>query len=476
MADPRTRKERERARQRKQREAADRMFRQSMGQLQDPPVADRKPAPSAPEPEPETPASSEDGEDTELGVRAFFSLEERAVEPRAGSPSGSEDEDSEVTFEPLIGTGNDDPSSDDVSWPVSEAGTSETDVTVDAAGEDPPMPAPEPEPADAGGPDPSDQPAPEPPPVEPTVRDGLNALDDFGVADALDDFGVADALVSEVTPGPATSAGDPPPELPPGWGSLGGAGWGEDTGSPEEAERGVSAVQLVGEPVLQDPFVPARGDVEVTLAPRATPEDEPIESVDDEEPGSSLSGDPDEVDDDDLSLSEDSADMMFIVLEDTRDFPDLQPDQLPSPPAPDRIPAAPEPQPEPAPGVSDAGDSVRDGMTQLRAGKRQEAIALFERALRSDPDDAMAQAYLALAQELMIRDHLPGAGLGTIPRLRVGRELLLTLDVTPEMGALLSLIDGMCDLEALDTLLTHLDRTTLYRLLADAVDQGWVEL
>ena len=471
------------------------MFRHSVGQLQDPPVADRDPAPPAPDPEPQPPVPSEDGDENEFGVQAFFSLEERAVEPPAGSASGSGDEDSEFAFEPLIGTGSDDPSSDDVSWSVSEAGTSETDVTVDAGDEEPPVPEPEPQRAPRPAPDPESEPQSEPDPeperqpepeadpepqpepeprpeaeprpAEPPVRDGLNALDDFGVIDAL---------VSEITPGPAASAGDTPLDLAPGRDPLGGDGGGEDTGSPAGVERGVSSVQLVGEPVLQEPFAPARGDIEVTLPPQETPEDEPIESADDEEPGSSLSGDPDEVDDDELSLSEDSADMMYIVLEDTRDFPDLQPDQLPSPPAPDRIPAAPETKPEPTPGVSDAGDAVRDGMTQLRAGNRQEAIALFERALRSDPDDAMAQAYLALAQELMIRDHLPGAGLGSIPRLRVGRELLLTLDVTPEMGALLSLIDGMCDLEALDTLLPHLERMTLYRLLADAMDQGWVEL
>ena len=60
--------------------------------------------------------------------------------------------------------------------------------------------------------------------------------------------------------------------------------------------------------------------------------------------------------------------------------------------------------------------------------------------------------------------------------MRVGRELLLTLDVSPEMGAVLSIIDGAIALEALDTLLPHLGRTTLYRLLAGAVEQGWVEI
>ncbi len=119
---------------------------------------------------------------------------------------------------------------------------------------------------------------------------------------------------------------------------------------------------------------------------------------------------------------------------------------------------------------------VRDGIRALRKGDRAGAIALFERALRSDPDDAMAQAYLSLAHDLLVRDLLPGARKTSVPRLRVGREMLMTLDLDPSAGMVLSMVDGMMTLEEIETMLQHMDRETIYRHLARAQEDGLVEI
>ncbi len=421
MATSKTRKDRQREQRRKRSQTADRLFRRALdGLAGDTPPSPETPAPASPSTPPPTP-SAEETEETEVGVSAFYSLEERAIEPDAERESlseGSEGSEASIEYEPLISGSEEEvqaPAEPEVSEEpdasLTTASAITEDISVAVDGEDD------------------------------TVRSGLNALDDFGI-DA--------ALVSEVTPPPRDAildgldspdrerVADAPLDLPDGWGPIEGD-------SPGDAE-----VAVGGPPV--DPFVPATGEVEVSLPA----EEDSAEASIGEEP----------------SITEDSADMMYIVLEDTRDFPDLDPAYMPTPP--DEPLETPPPE-EPSE-VSGELSAVKEGMKELREGNRGEAIALFERALRIDPDDAMAQAYLNLAQELMIRDTLPDASLSSVPRLRVGREILLTLDVSADLGAVLSLVDGISDLEALETLLPQMDRATLYQLLADALEQGLIEL
>jgi hypothetical protein len=462
MAASKTRKDRQRERRQKRSESASRLFQRALGGFAgDEESEESSGAPATPDPPPPAPAapdtpppmpSNDVTEETEVGVSAFFSLEERAYQPGSARESfseGSEGGEASIEYEPLISDSDEQARSDSDEQARSdsdEQARSDSTEDQDAAATTASAIT-----EDISTPGPRDR-------DDSTLRSGLNALDDYGV-----DM----ALVAEVTPQPSAetdvglqspdreTVADGPVDLPAGWGPVEG-----------EAAPGAEEVALA--PALQDPFQPAAGEVDVSLPPW----DDVAESASEDLAGEGVAAE-DDAGGDEPSCTEDSADMMYIVLEDTRDFPDLDPAHMPTPPdEPLETPPAPEV------GETTGGDAsaVKDGMRELRAGRRDEAIALFERALRIDPDDAMAAAYLNLALELMIRDTLPDASLTSVPRLRVGREMLLTLDVSAELGAVLALVDGVSDLDALETLLPHLQRTTLYRLLAEALEQGLIEL
>jgi len=178
-----------------------------------------------------------------------------------------------------------------------------------------------------------------------------------------------------------------------------------------------------------------------------------------------------------------SGDMLGIILEESREFPELDPDNLPDPTGPlattgpigtDELGGDTSQEIDELLGA-EVSEAVRQGVKALRRGQRQQAMSSFERALRGDPDDPMAQAYLRLAQELFIRELVPGASLDSVPRLRVGRKMLMTLDLTAEDGAVLALIDGLTSLEGLETMLQHMDRETIYQCLARAQENGLIE-
>ncbi len=198
---------------------------------------------------------------------------------------------------------------------------------------------------------------------------------------------------------------------------------------------------------------------------RDDPDRTPLETT----PGSTTSYDFNE---------EPSSEMMGIVLEESREFPELDPDRLPDPTGP-LFPDA-ESTGDTSQEIdellgAEVSEAVRLGVKALRRGQRDKAMVAFERALHDDPDDPMAQAYLRLAQELYVRELLPGASLSSVPRLRVGRKMLMILALTPEDGAVLSLIDGATTLEGLEMLLAHMDREAIYRCLASALENGLIE-
>ena len=121
------------------------------------------------------------------------------------------------------------------------------------------------------------------------------------------------------------------------------------------------------------------------------------------------------------------------------------------------------------------GDIVQRGIDALHGGDRWLAVDLFERALRRDPDDGVARTYLDVAHDLVIQDQLPGAGLNSVPRLRVGREMLMTLELDPQAGGVLAMVDGLATMEDLETMLPYFDRQTIYRHLATALADGLIE-
>jgi hypothetical protein len=120
------------------------------------------------------------------------------------------------------------------------------------------------------------------------------------------------------------------------------------------------------------------------------------------------------------------------------------------------------------------GDVVQRGIDALHHGRRSEAMALFERALRSDPDDSVALTSLDVAHDLIIQEHLPGAGLEAVPRLRVGREMLMTLELDPQAGGVLAMVDGMTTIDELETMLPYFEREVIYRHLAAAIADGLI--
>lgn len=118
---------------------------------------------------------------------------------------------------------------------------------------------------------------------------------------------------------------------------------------------------------------------------------------------------------------------------------------------------------------------VDQGIDAFRQGDRAFALSCFEQALRGDPDDTRAQSYLELTHDLYVRDHLPGAGLHSVPRLRVGREMLMSLEIDPQAGGVLAMIDGMATVEELETMLPYFERETIYKHLSDALEKGLIE-
>ena len=118
---------------------------------------------------------------------------------------------------------------------------------------------------------------------------------------------------------------------------------------------------------------------------------------------------------------------------------------------------------------------VEQGIDAFKQGDRAFALSCFEQALRGDPDDSRAQSYLELTHDLYVRDHLQDAGLHSIPRLRVGREMLMTLELDPQAGGVLAMIDGMATVEEIETMLPYFERETIYRHLADALEEGLIE-
>jgi hypothetical protein len=118
---------------------------------------------------------------------------------------------------------------------------------------------------------------------------------------------------------------------------------------------------------------------------------------------------------------------------------------------------------------------VDQGIDAFRQGDRAFALSCFEQALRGDPDDSRAQSYLELTHDLYVRDHLPDAGLHSVPQLRVGREMLMSLEIDPQAGGVLAMIDGLATVEELETMLPYFERETIYKHLADALEKGLIE-
>jgi len=179
------------------------------------------------------------------------------------------------------------------------------------------------------------------------------------------------------------------------------------------------------------------------------------------------------------SREEESASVSIAVEEDSADedsqVPDPAGETVPEAFAPD-LGASGAADKEPSGEfVSGLAALLQEGIEALHAGERERALASFQAALRCDPDDTTALSYLELVHEMLIREHLPQASLRSVPRLCVGREMLMTLELEPNAGGVLAMVDGVATIEDLETMLPYFDRVMIYRHLADAYKGGLIE-
>jgi tetratricopeptide (TPR) repeat protein len=125
-----------------------------------------------------------------------------------------------------------------------------------------------------------------------------------------------------------------------------------------------------------------------------------------------------------------------------------------------------------------AGDdraSVARGLALAERGEHEEALALLKAAAERAPGELEAQAALDLVRAHLYAKYRRGIDLAGRPRLRVERDRLLRLDLPPEAGFLLSMLDGRTRIEELMTV-AGLDALDVLHLLARLQKAGIVEV
>jgi len=109
-------------------------------------------------------------------------------------------------------------------------------------------------------------------------------------------------------------------------------------------------------------------------------------------------------------------------------------------------------------------------------GDAEQALAMLRAATARTPQDLETQAAFDLLRAHgFAKDRARLGGLGGRPRLEVGREKLLSFDLPPEAGFLLSLLDGKTRIEELLTV-SGLDAFDTLHLLVRLQQAGIVEI
>lgn len=125
-----------------------------------------------------------------------------------------------------------------------------------------------------------------------------------------------------------------------------------------------------------------------------------------------------------------------------------------------------------------AGDSrarLVAALARADAGEAEQALALLLEATAAAPDDLEAQAALDLVRAGLYLRHRERMAESARPRLSVDPEQLMRLDLAPEAGFLLSLLDGRTRIEELLTV-SGLDPFDVLHLLARLEQAGIVEI
>jgi tetratricopeptide (TPR) repeat protein len=120
--------------------------------------------------------------------------------------------------------------------------------------------------------------------------------------------------------------------------------------------------------------------------------------------------------------------------------------------------------------------SVARALGLAEQGDGDGAVTLLRAALARSPRDLEAQAAFDLVRAHLFAAYRARAGSGSArPRLKVGADQLLRLDLPPEAGFLLSMLDGRTRVEELMTV-GGLDAFEVLHLLARLERAGIVEL
>ena len=114
-------------------------------------------------------------------------------------------------------------------------------------------------------------------------------------------------------------------------------------------------------------------------------------------------------------------------------------------------------------------------LARAAAGAAEEVLALLVESTACAPDDLEAQAALDLVRAQLYLRHRQRMAAAARPRLCVAPDQLMSLDLAPEAGFLLSLLDGRTRIEELVTV-SGLDPFDVLHLLARLEQAGVVEI
>jgi tetratricopeptide (TPR) repeat protein len=124
---------------------------------------------------------------------------------------------------------------------------------------------------------------------------------------------------------------------------------------------------------------------------------------------------------------------------------------------------------------ADSRARLAAALARADAGAAEEALAVLVEATAAAPDDLEAQAALDLVRAGLYLRHRQRMVAAARPRLCVDPEQLMRLDLAPEAGFLLSLLDGRTRIEELVTV-SGLDPFDVLQLLARLEQSGIVEI
>lgn len=125
---------------------------------------------------------------------------------------------------------------------------------------------------------------------------------------------------------------------------------------------------------------------------------------------------------------------------------------------------------------SAAAAFLQAGREFLRSGRKEDARRAFQSAIRESPDDELARSYLALAEDLHIRELCPGWAPSRVPRLAVSPQELSAIELDPALGAILSRFEKPMSFVEVEALFPQVDRVDLYRSLGRALSSGLIVL